>query len=152
MHEESAVFHQVIYSSRARLPLDAEALEEILHDARAGNEARNVTGALVYADGVFLQVLEGELAALEPLIELIRQDSRHDDMKVFRTREVETRAFTDWRMAYHGSSSQEMARWAGLAGTVSIDELLQHVQHEPEAVPRILLHIVRALATAQERH
>ena len=108
--------YQVIYSSRAVQPMGAVELEAILEDARAGNEARDVTGALVYADGVFLQILEGERETLEPLIARIQSDSRHQQMKVFLTREVDERAFDDWRMAYLGTSSEEMSRWMGLEG------------------------------------
>ncbi len=121
-------------------------LEAILEDARAGNEARNVTGALVYADGVFLQVLEGEREVLEPLVESIRSDKRHDSMKVFHSREVTRRAFDDWRMAYIGSSTAEVSRWAGLTGTVTIDRLLQHLQDDASLVPKILVHVVEAIA------
>jgi Sensors of blue-light using FAD len=40
---------QIMYSSQATEPMTATDLEKILTDARAGNEARNVTGALVDA-------------------------------------------------------------------------------------------------------
>jgi hypothetical protein len=39
---------------------DGDGAGKILVDARAGNEARNVTGALVFVEGVFLQILEGD--------------------------------------------------------------------------------------------
>jgi hypothetical protein len=52
--------YQIMYSSQATKPMTVAALEEILADARAGNEERNVTGALVYVDGVFFQIIEGE--------------------------------------------------------------------------------------------
>ncbi len=139
--------HQVIYSSKAVQPMSARQLEEILEDARAGNEARNVTGALVYADGVFLQVLEGEREVVQSLIESIRSDSRHESMKVFHQREVARRAFDDWRMAYLGSSSAQMSRWADLPGTQSIDQLLERVQTDPDMMPRILIRIVEAIAS-----
>ena len=54
--------HQIMYSSQATKPMTVTGLEEILADARAGNEARNVTGALVYVDGVFFQIIEGDKA------------------------------------------------------------------------------------------
>ena len=59
--------HQIMYSSQATKPMTVTGLEEILADARAGNEARNVTGALVYVDGVFFQIIEGGKAAVRDL-------------------------------------------------------------------------------------
>lgn len=140
------MLHQVIYSSRAIRPMDAAALTSILEDARVDNERRDVTGALIYADGVFLQVLEGDLAVLTPLVERIGADTRHGEMKVFLQRSVGERAFADWRMAYVGPSEEDMARWAGLPGTVTIDTLLDHLHRQPDSVPGILHHVVRAIA------
>ncbi len=137
---------QAIYSSRAARPMDAAALEEILVDARRGNAARDVTGALVYADGVFLQILEGEREVLRRLLDSIRADSRHESMKVFHVCEVAERAFAHWRMAYLSPDAGEMSRWAGLDGTQTIDGLLAEIHRDPARVPRILVSIVQALA------
>ncbi len=52
--------HQIMYSSQATEPMTVTGLEEILTDARTGNQTRNVTGALVYVDGVFFQIIEGD--------------------------------------------------------------------------------------------
>ena len=56
--------YQIMDSSQASEPMTAVALETILADARTGNAARNVTGALIYVDGVFLQILEGDKAVV----------------------------------------------------------------------------------------
>ena len=138
--------YQILYSSRAAHPMKAADLEKILLDARAGNEARNVTGALVYVNDVFLQILEGEREVLDPLVASIRADSRHGSMKVFHEAEVPERGFSAWRMAYLSPDLDEMSRWSGLEGTASIDELLQHVHTDPQRVPRILVSIVEAIA------
>ena len=137
---------QMIYSSQAVTPMASADLAHILADARAGNEARDVTGVLIYADGVFVQVLEGERDTLEALIASIRADSRHHSMKVFRDEAVDRRAFHEWRMAYLAPDVNEMARWVGLPGSDTIDGVLQELHREPGQVPRILLHIVEAIA------
>jgi len=46
---------QIIYSSQATELMTVTELEEILSDARVGNKARNITGALIYVDGVFFR-------------------------------------------------------------------------------------------------
>ena len=137
---------QIIYSSRATKAMVSTHLEQILVDARIGNEARDVTGALVYVDGVFVQILEGERTVLDELVASIRADSRHDSMKVFHEAEIPARAFSQWRMAYLSSDLEEMSRWAELEGTETIDELLAHVHRDAQRVPRILVSIVRAIA------
>ena len=61
-------------------------------------------------------------------------------------REIAQRAFSDWRMAYLSPDVLEMSRWAGLEGTGTIEELLEHVHRDAQRVPRILVSIVKAIA------
>ena len=123
-----------------------EELGVLLEDARVGNEARNVTGVLVYVDGVFFQVLEGERQVLESLLESIQRDTRHKSLKVFHRSEVTRRSFDDWRMAYLDASVAEMSRWAKLAGTVTITQLLQRLESDSSRIPQFLVRIVEAVA------
>lgn len=145
------MLHQIIYSSKATQAMESTRLEQILDDARAGNEARNVTGALIYVDGVFLQVLEGERKALDELLAGIRNDSRHESMKVFHEAEIEQRTFSEWRMAYLSTDIEDMARWAGLEGTEGIEELLAKVHRDAQRLPRILVSIVKAIAAKSKQ-
>ena len=54
-------------------------------------------------------------------------------------------------MAYLSSDIEDMARWAGLEGTESIDELLDQVHRDKQRVPRILVSIVNAIAAKSKR-
>jgi hypothetical protein len=140
------VIYQIIYSSQAKVPMSMAGLEEILVDARAANEKRQVTGVLVYVDGVFLQILEGEEAVIRGLVQSISADSRHGDLKVFYERQVSHRTFPDWRMAYLSATPQQMAVWAGLEGTApSIDWVLEGIQRNPKQVPQVVDRLLRAL-------
>lgn len=141
------MLHQVIYSSKAAEPMSAASLQKILDDARTGNEARDITGALVYADGVFLQILEGEKGIVRYVMENIERDTRHHSVKIFFEADVEARAFESFRMAYLTPSTEEMSDWAGLEGTATIDSILAHVHQDMDRMPRILVSIVEALAS-----
>jgi hypothetical protein len=136
--------YQLMYSSQAAQPMTVEGLEEILVDARGGNEARNVTGALVHVDGVFFQILEGDKDVVKGLMRSIARDTRHHSVKVFYEGEVDARAFQSWRMAYLSASAEQMSQWAGLPGTVSVKELLGSIDRE--GVPRILVSILKSIA------
>jgi len=121
-------------------------LEAILTDARTGNEARNVTGALVYVDGVFFQIIEGDKDVVHNLMASIASDSRHHSVKIFYEAEVDVRAFESWRMAYLRATAEQMSKWAGLPGTATVEELLTDINRGPHRVPRILVSILNALA------
>ena len=78
--------YQIMYSSQATKPMTVADLEAILEDARSGNEARNVTGALVYVDGVFFQIIEGDKDDVQKLMASIAADSRHHSVRSEETR------------------------------------------------------------------
>jgi hypothetical protein len=138
--------YQIMYSSQSTEPMTVADLEKILTDARAGNQARNVTGVLVYVDGVFFQLLEGDEAVLRNLMANIASDSRHRSVKVFYEAQVDARAFESWSMAYLAPTAQDMAAWAGLPATTTVEEVLADVNRDPDRVPRILINALNALA------
>lgn len=138
--------HQIMYSSQAAEPMTIIGLEQILTDARTGNEARNVTGALVYVDGVFFQILEGDKYVVRNLMANIARDSRHHSVKVFYEADVDVRAFESWSMAYLSPTAEQMSTWAGLPGTATVENLLADVNRDPQRVPRILVNVLKALA------
>lgn len=137
---------QIMYSSQATAPMSVEALEQILNDARVGNVLHNVTGALVYVDGVFFQILEGDAGVVRKLMASIAADARHHSVKVFHEAEVEARAFESWRMAYLSPTAGQMAAWAGLPGATTIDALLRDLERDPQRPPQVLLNMLHALA------
>jgi hypothetical protein len=138
--------YQIMYSSQATAPMTSAELERILADARTGNEARDVTGVLIYVDGVFVQILEGDEDVVRNLVESIKADARHHAVKVFHVAEVDERAFQAWSMAYLSPSAEEMSAWAGLPGTATVEELLAEIDRDPSRVPRILVNVLEDLA------
>lgn len=139
------MLYQVIYSSKASAPLTLADLQVILVDARAGNEARNVTGALIFVDGYFLQVLEGEQDTVLALVRNIVADSRHTDVKVFHEMEVDRRMFGTWRMAYVDATAEQLSAWAGLPGTASIDLILHDLEGDATKTGQVARGILRAV-------
>lgn len=82
---------------------DAEvqaAIEEILEVSRKNNAARRITGALLYSQGYFAQILEGYLDELEPLFEVIQEDDRHKDVVIIHYHPISQRHFGNWAMHY----------------------------------------------------
>lgn len=138
--------YQIMYSSQSTLPMSLSGLEQILRDARSGNEARNVTGALVYVEGVFFQILEGSEEVVRSVMANIARDSRHHSVKVFYEAEVDAPSFGTWRMAYLSPTPEEVSSWAGLPGTATIDSLLADVGSNAQRVPQMVQSMLEALA------
>lgn len=62
----------VIYGRKAAIVMGASDVGDILLASRMNNQKRGVTGALMYRDGFFLQVLEGRDDVLDDLVGRIR--------------------------------------------------------------------------------
>lgn len=92
--------HQVIYSSAAVEPFSEASLAQLLARARLHNERLGITGLLLYDDGSFLQVLEGDQSVIEQLYETIGRDKRHHRVVALLRRDVAERHFGEWRMGF----------------------------------------------------
>lgn len=118
---------RVIYTSRAapRPPGQSEEamIEAILATARRNNARNGLTGALIYQDGRFAQMLEGPPEALEELLARIARDPRHTDMEMLYTAEAESRVFAAWNMAYGTDLDLIPAEFAAAGGNIA--ELLR---------------------------
>lgn len=97
---------QTAYVSSAQTPLTAEDIEHILSASRANNERRGITGMLLYSEGNFMQVLEGERAAIDALFDVIERDPRHRGMIRLFSDEIEQRDFPAWSMGFRRFTAQ----------------------------------------------
>ena len=94
-------------------------IQNILECARRNNRANGVTGALLFSDGCFAQVLEGRQDDVEAIFETIQCDARHADVTILHLHPVERRSFAAWSMAFAGISgvSQDPGIQAECMGT-----------------------------------
>ena len=92
--------HHIIYQSTALRSMSDADLQEILVQARSFNAAHDITGVLLYHNDQFVQVLEGDEAAISPLYERIRVDARHTSVVKLADAPLATRNFGDWSMAF----------------------------------------------------
>jgi len=101
--------HALIYVSRSNSNVHdssaSEIIRSILAQSRAKNARLGVTGALLFSEGYFCQVLEGERAAIEEIFNAIESDPRHRDVTLLTFRPSAPRRFPDWSMAYAGSAA-----------------------------------------------
>jgi hypothetical protein len=90
----------LIYRSVAsETPTEAD-LHRLLEHARAANAAREVTGMLLYQNGRYMQMLEGEEEVVRSLFASIAADGRHRMVKVLASGPLTKRHFSDWSMGF----------------------------------------------------
>lgn len=96
---------RIVYASSANQEFTPESLKQLLLRARMRNHDCNVTGMLIHDNGLFLQALEGDEAAVESIYSRIRQDPRHKEIELlFRDPKAKHRAFGEWSMGFADST------------------------------------------------
>jgi hypothetical protein len=90
----------LIYVSRMTEECGMEELQSILKTSREKNAADDITGMLCYDPTFFLQCLEGPKEVVLALYESILEDSRHTKVVRLDEREIQSRVFGEWRMAF----------------------------------------------------
>ena len=105
--------HQILYVSTATMELSPEELEVILLSARRNNTANQITGMLLYKNGGFMQVLEGEEETLRVTFERICQDSRHKGVLTLLDQPIEQRDFADWAMSFRHLQDSDLKSMPG---------------------------------------
>ena len=64
------------------------------------NQRLGITGLLLYQDGNFMQVLEGEEENVRHLYETIYMDPRHKDIYILFAETIPEREFPNWSMGF----------------------------------------------------
>lgn len=113
----------LLYVSRATRPMSHVQLEYLVAQWRRNNEPLGVTGLLLYSDGSFMQLLEGEQDVLERVFQQIREDDGHTAVKQMILQPVQERLFPHWRMGLLNlSNDREIDR-------NQLEWLLRHLGH-----------------------
>ena len=92
--------YMIIYLSSASKLLSDGELNYLLKSSKIKNKKYNITGLLLYIDGDFLQVIEGEKQDVLNLFELIKRDERNRSIICVFNENVEKRQFPDWLMGF----------------------------------------------------
>lgn len=131
--------YRLVYVSRNMLPGDADVadteLAAILAASRRNNEPDGITGALLFNQDCFAQVLEGGLEAVQSTFERIQCDPRHQETVILSAGPVAQREFGQWSMAYAGRTDDPSMRFDRLTdvgstppgeGADQITDMLRH--------------------------
>ena len=74
----------ICYVSNSSLELSAAQIQELLSETQYLNNKNNIKGLLLFSDGNFFQVIEGETAKVNNLWQKIKKDDRHKSIiKIF---------------------------------------------------------------------
>lgn len=112
--KRGASLKQIVYfSSAVRLFSDDELLE-LLRIARANNARLGITGMLLYADGNFVQLIEGPDDAVDALYAKISRDQRHTSLLKALDGPIQERRYADWTLGFDRIGEAEIKQVGGL--------------------------------------
>jgi hypothetical protein len=117
IYRSREVISQVVSDALTEEGLQRE-LRAIVSSGRWRNKADNVTGALLFSDAGFAQVLEGPREVVERTFDRIAADRRHADVTVLSFTPTQQRRFPDWPLAFCGCTPLD---WTDPLGQSSSD-------------------------------
>lgn len=89
--------YSVVYRSHAKPPYMARrTLNSIARSGHSFNAENKLTGMLLFFDGMFVQVLEGETVPVLELSARVAADRRNDQLKVLWQSNLDERRFPAW--------------------------------------------------------
>ncbi len=96
------IVRQLVYSSFASPELTQDNISEIVSHSQEKNDARQITGMMVYnaSHNQFVQVLEGPCEQVIALFRKIEADSRHHSVAILVERDLDYRMFPNWSMGF----------------------------------------------------
>jgi hypothetical protein len=100
--------HFLIYTSTASPLMSDLELTDLLAYSRIRNSNDELTGMLLYKDGSFMQVLEGEKQKVLSTFSRIQKDTRHKDIFLLREREMDGRNFDGWSMGFRSVKTLDL--------------------------------------------
>ena len=90
---------RLLYVSKPVGPITTYVTSSILETSRVKNKDSEITGVLCQGSGIYMQVIEGQRAAISALISRIMADKRHHTVELLSLEEIDQRRYGQWSMA-----------------------------------------------------
>lgn len=107
--------HRLVYVSSATHMMSKQELLDLLEVARRNNTRLGITGMLLYRDGNFIQLLEGEPEAVQRIYATIAVDPRHFGTMVLLDETADERLFGEWTMGFRDLSDPALQDLPGFS-------------------------------------
>jgi hypothetical protein len=131
----------LVYISTAYKLLTQDELLDILAVSRKNNERRNLTGMLLYGEGTFIQVLEGDIDQLNETYAVIKADPRHKNILKMTEGEITQRNFPEWLMGFKSVNARELEEFGSYIDPANLN-------HVSEDNSNMLISMMKTFADA----
>lgn len=107
------MLYYLLYLGIESFPFKGKDFDELLIQARERNELLGITGKLIYCEGTFLQLLEGDETNVKAIYGSIEKDSRLIATKLISDGNAENRYFEEWSMAFEKVPLKTLTEFEG---------------------------------------
>jgi biotin carboxylase len=107
--------------------MDHDELLDILSVSRVNNRKHDITGMLIYGEGVFIQLIEGDKNIIDQVYTKISADPRHKNIIKMAEGDLTQRNFPEWEMGFKAANAAELAELGGYIDPTS-KEFLKDTQ------------------------
>ena len=105
-----SALRQVVYISQATRDFTEADLDELVKVSDNNNRKHGITGAMLYLENAFIQVIEGEDSDIAQLLKNLYADTRHRDIRIVSDSVVPARNFQNWSMGIIRPPQEERNR------------------------------------------
>jgi hypothetical protein len=137
--------YSLVYVSSATTAFSDADLATLLEKSQRANALRDISGMLLYRDGNFMQLLEGEKHAVDALFKKIALDSRHAGAIMMLSGDVETRSFPDWSMAFRNLNDASVQSLPGFSAFLNIDPGERNLFANPTRAQKLLNYFKQSM-------
>lgn len=128
----------LVYVSFATHDMTDDELRDLLTVARQRNEAKNITGMLLYRDGFFIQALEGDEMAVMTVYNKIQRDKRHKNVLTVCKEWISERSFGAWSMGYNPISDEMVHSLPGFSEYLNDPHNIDFFARNPSHATQLL--------------
>lgn len=126
--------------------LTNQDIENLLFQIREKNKRLAITGILLLIQGKFVQYIEGKSAEIDNVYNSIKRDSRHNDLLLLDSGEIESRQFKNWSMAYKKVGDEEIKEIIGHTSLNLDDLFLFPTNEKTHPVLKVLYNFTHSLS------
>jgi len=135
----------LVYVSSAVKPFSQPALVKLLEKSHANNAKRGITGLLLYKDGNFMQVLEGEEDVVRTLYRKIARDPRHRGVITLSQGPLAARQFPDSSMAFRDLNAADVLSTPGYSEFLNTSLTGKEFSSDPTLCQKLLLTFKKSM-------
>jgi hypothetical protein len=135
----------IVYVSSAVTPFSRHELDNLLTKSRDNNVKLGITGMLLYKDGNFMQLLEGEEPVVLKLFAAIGRDPRHCGTTILIQGALAERQFSDWSMGFCDLNAADAVSAPGYSEFRNTPLTGNEFASDPERCQKLLRLLQRAM-------